>query len=93
MPEETPVPVATATEEAKASSVVSTTTTAGVPSVKHRIITKATSVMALCLLLLVGALIALTFRDAVTWKETFAGTLGAVLGYYIGRDRTQTGGK
>ena len=52
-----------------------------------RFAAKATSVTAICVLLLVVALIALTFCDAPTWKETFAGTLGAFVGYYIGRVR------
>lgn len=54
-----------------------------------RVLTKATSVTAICVLLLVVALIAFTWRDAVTWKETFAGTLGAFVGYYIGKVRAQ----
>ena len=55
----------------------------------QRVLAKLTSVTAICLLAMVGVLCVLTFQDGTTWKETFAATLGALLGYYIGRNRTQ----
>jgi hypothetical protein len=40
------------------------------------------------LLTLISVLCVMTVRDGAEWKETFAATLAALLGYYIGRNRT-----
>lgn len=53
-----------------------------------RVLAKLTSVTAVSLLSLIGVLCVMTFRDGQAWKETFAATLAALLGYYIGRNRT-----
>jgi hypothetical protein len=53
-----------------------------------RVLAKLTSVTAVSLLALIAVLCLLTVRDGAAWKETFAATLAALLGYYIGRNRT-----
>jgi len=57
-------------------------------TVRDRVAQKATSVTALCLLIMVIVLAAMAPADPTNWKDTFAQTLAALLGYYIGRQRT-----
>jgi hypothetical protein len=51
------------------------------------VLKKLSSVTAVSLLLMVVVLCSLTIWQGVEWKETFASTLSALLGYYIGRNR------
>ena len=52
------------------------------------ILKKLSSVTAVSLLLMIVVLCSLTVSQGEAWKETFASTLSALLGYYIGRNRT-----
>lgn len=55
----------------------------------ERIVSKVTSVTAICTFILVAVLCYLTILNETMWKEIYSNVLMAFVGYYIGRYRSE----